>query len=383
MMLDPDKEQDAKVNFDLSEDDEMLKALVERFVVDRYDIDRRRAYRAEACGFSSQNWSMLAELGLIPALFDAQNGGLGLDANGIATIFEAIGKGLVVEPLLDNALVAGRLLAACASSQPAKTLVADVVSGVRRIALAHAEQGARGNPCWVETRATRNGVGTRITGAKPFVAAGIGVDAYLVTARLEGAADAPSGIGLFLVSADSPGLFRQEWRLADGAAAVALTLDDVIVEADQHLGEIGDRLAEIEALASLARVAEALGIMQRMFDETLEYLRTREQFGVRLGSFQALQHRMAAQYAVLAQSRGLLDLAIVSHGKPEFAQAVAGARAFISPASVDLGHEMIQMHGGMGVTDELAIGHGHKRLLVLSRWPDDPERALDRFAGIA
>lgn len=383
MMLDPDREQDAKVNFDLSEDEEMLKALVERFVVDRYDIDRRRAYRAEASGFSSQNWSMLAELGVIPALFDAQDGGLGLDANGIATIFEAVGKGLVVEPLLDSALVAGRLLAACASSEPARAVAADVVSGTRRVALAHAEVAARGNPCWVETKAARNGIGTRLSGAKPFVASGIGVDAYLVTARLEGAPNAPGGIGLFLVSDDSPGLSRQEWRMADGAAAVSLTLDDVIVEADHHLGEIGTTLVEVEALASLARSAEALGIMQRMFDETVEYLRTREQFGVRLGSFQALQHRMAAQYAVLAQCRGLLDLAIVSHGKPGFAQAVAGARAFIAPASVDLGHEMIQMHGGMGVTDELAIGHGHKRLLVLSRWPDDPDMALDRFAGIA
>jgi alkylation response protein AidB-like acyl-CoA dehydrogenase len=123
--------------------------------------------------------------------------------------------------------------------------------------------------------------------------------------------------------------------------------------------------------------------MERIFAETLEYLRTREQFGNRLASFQAIQHRMVAQYAVIEQSRALLNLAQVSWGKDEFAGAVAGARAFIAPASITLGHEMIQFHGGMGVTDELSITHAHKRLLVLSRWPDDPDIALDRFAGVA
>jgi hypothetical protein len=382
MMLDRSQEQGKAVNFDLSEDEEMLKALAERFVSDRYDSERRRAYRAEESGFSSRNWAMLAELGLIPALFDAKDGGLGLDANGIATIFEALGKGLVVEPLLDNGLLAGRLLAACADSEPARALAAQVVAGSRRVALAHAEQGGRGGRLWVETTARRNGSGTKLNGEKPFVVAGTGADAYLVTARLNGEPGTPDGVGLFLVPADSAGIEMRSWRMADGGAAVALTLRNVNVKAEHHLGEIGEMLEAVEILASLARSAEALGIMQRLFDETLEYLRTREQFGVKLGSFQALQHRMATQYAVLAQARGLLDLAIVSEGKPEFAQAVAGARAFIAPASLTLGHEAIQMHGGMGVTDELAIGHGHKRLFVLSRWPDDPDAAIDRFAGI-
>lgn len=141
-------------------------------------------------------------------------------------------------------------------------------------------------------------------------------------------------------------------------------------------------LAEVETLASLARSAEAIGIMQRLFDDTLEYLRTRKQFGTPLGSFQAIQHRMAAQYAALEQARALLNLAIVSQASAGFAAAVQGLRAFVGPAGIALGHEMIQFHGGMGVTDDLLIGHGHKRLLVLSRWPDTPEVALDRFAGV-
>ena len=168
--------------------------------------------------------------------------------------------------------------------------------------------------------------------------------------------------------------------MVDGSLAVSLDLASV--PATRLGGSLAD-VAEVGGLASLARSAEALGVMQSLFDATLDYLRTRQQFGTSLGSFQAIQHRMAAQYAAIEQGRALLDLAIVSQGSDGFAAAVNGLRAFVAPASVELGHEMIQFHGGMGVTDELFIGHGHKRLLMLSRWPDDGVAALDRFAGVA
>ena len=222
-----------------------------------------------------------------------------------------------------------------------------------------------------------------LTGAKAFVPAGAGVDGYIVSARTAGHADDPDGIALFLIPADSAGLAATPWRMADGSLAVSLTLDAVAVPAEHRLTGGAEAIATAETLANLARGAEALGIMERIFAETQDYLRTREQFGAKLASFQAIQHRMVAQYAVIEQARALLNLAQVSWDQPGFAQAVAGARAFIGPASITLGHEMIQFHGGMGVSDELSIGHGHKRLLVLSRWPDEPEAALDRFAGVA
>ncbi|MEP6870195.1 MAG: acyl-CoA dehydrogenase family protein, partial [Novosphingobium sp.] len=190
------------------------------------------------------------------------------------------------------------------------------------------------------------------------------------------------GVGLYFVLAGSDGLSQEPWRLADGSRAVSLRLDGVTVPADRQLTGGVAALSTAETLASLARSAEAIGIMARMFAETLDYLRTREQFGAKLASFQAIQHRMVAQYAVIEQGRALLNLALVSRSDAEFAQAVDGARAFIAPASIELGHEMIQFHGGMGVSDELAIGHGHKRLLVLSRWPEAPEATLDRFAAV-
>lgn len=367
------------MNFDLSEDEEMLKALAERFVVEHYDIESRRKFLAQPAGFSADNWALLGELGLIAAPFDADAGGLDLDATAIATIFEALGRGLVVEPLIENVLVAGRLFAATAPAALRNAWLPALLAGERRIALAHAEEGGRDNRCWIETRAAAAGDNWRLDGAKAYVPAASGVDAFLVTARTGGAPGAAERVGLFFVAADAPGVAARPWRMADGSVAVSLDLDSA--EAVRLDGGLDD-LAGVEELASLARSAEALGIMERIFAETIEHLRTRQQFGAKLATFQALQHRMVAHYAAIEQARGLLNLAMVSWKTRDFTGAVRGLRAFVSEVSVALGHDMIQFHGGMGVTDELSIGHGHKRLLVLSRWPDGPEAALDRFASV-
>ncbi len=368
------------MNFDLTEDEEMLKALAERFVEDHYDIDRRRAYVASDEGFSTANWALLGELGLIAAPFAEELGGLGLDATAIATVFEALGRGLFVEPLIDNVLVAGRLFAATAPEALRDAWIGEILTGGKRLALAHAEAGSRDGSLWVEAAAKGEGAEAVLSGTKTCVVAGAGADGYVVTARRAGAAGDAEGLGLFFVEAGASGLSVMPWRMADGSVAARLVFDAMPAVA---LGGGHAELAEGEQLASLARSAEALGIMQRLFDDTVEYLRTRKQFGTPIGQFQAIQHRMAAQYAAIEQGRALLNLAMVSQGGAGFAAAVAGVRAFVAPAAVELGHEMIQFHGGMGVTDELTIGHGHKRLLVLSRWPDTPEAALDKFADAA
>lgn len=371
------------MNFDLTEDEEMLKALAQRFVSDRYDIERRRAYQAGGSGFSAENWTLLGELGLIAALLPADVGGLDLDATGIATVFEELGRGLAVEPLIENVLLAARLFAATAT-EPARSMwLPRLVSGESRFALAHAEARGRPGRLWIETAAAVQGSQIRLTGTKTYVPAGGEVDGYIVSARTAGEAGEEQGVSLYLVSSSAQGLQRESWRMADGSVAVTLTLDQVLAEPGFAVDNGVSRIAAAEIFASLARSAEALGIMEKMFADTQEYLRTREQFGSKLAGFQALQHRMVAQYAAVEQARALLNLALVSWGTADFTQAVLGLRAFIAPASVELGHEMTQFHGGMGVSDELLIGHAHKRLLVLSRWPDDADAALDRFAGIA
>jgi alkylation response protein AidB-like acyl-CoA dehydrogenase len=371
------------VNFDLSEDEEMLKALVQRFVADRYDISRRRAYLEQANGYSEDNWRILGNLGLISALLPRDVGGLGLDATSIATVFEALGAGLVVEPLLENVLLAGRLVAAIAGPELQTTLLPALLRGELRLALALAEARSRAGYLWVETRVDAAGDVLVLNGEKSFVPAGAGADGYVVSARFSGKPDNPEGLTLLYVPANSAGLTRQCWRMADGSAAVSLRFDAVRIAPEQRLAGGVAEIAAAQELANLARAAEAIGIMERIFGETIDYLRSREQFGGKLASFQAIQHRMVTQYTVIEQSRALLNLALVSAGGEAFGAAVRGVRAFIAEASVVLGHEMIQFHGGMGVTDELSIAHAHKRLLVLSRWPDDPEAALDAYAGIA
>jgi len=364
------------LNFDLTEDEEMLKALAERFVQGRYDVDKRRQYARAPLGFDPANWAMLGELGLIAAMLPEAAGGLGLDATGIATLMEALGHGLAVEPLVENVVLAARLFAAQAPAALAEAWAPHLADGSRRVALAHAEADGRAGVLRVSTRAE----GGRISGEKPFVIAGYGADGFIVSARESGAPGEAAGVGLWFVAADAPGLTITPWRVADGSVAARLVLADVPAQA---LAGGAGAIAEAEVLASLACSAEALGTMARLFADTGDYLRTRQQFGVPLASFQALQHRMVAQYVAIEQARALMNLALVSWGQPGFADAVRGLRAFIAPAAVDLGHEMIQLHGGMGVTDELVIGHGHKRLLVISRWPDTPEAALDAFATAA
>ncbi|MEY4501387.1 MAG: hypothetical protein RIS52_1277 [Pseudomonadota bacterium] len=364
-----------RVNFDLSQDEEMLKAVAERFVADRYDGERRRAALCQPTGFCADNWTLLGDLGLIAMAFDAESGGLSASATDLAIVFEALGHGLVVEPLIEAILVAGKIFESHAAPALKQEWMDDLVNGKRRLALAHREARSRGNPAWVETHAIHTVDGWRLSGTKQMVRAGVGADALIVSARTSGAFGDAEGIMLFLVAANASGMTSTPYRVIDGTVACEISLHDVATE---PLGAGLSAIMNAESKANIARCAEAVGIMEMLFATTIDYLRTRTQFGVPLGSFQALQHRMVAQYAVIEQARSLLYLAVMSGG-----DAIAGARAFICDASVTLGHEMIQLHGGMGVTDELIIGHGHKRLMMLSRYPEAAAVALDDYARIS
>ncbi len=371
------------MNFDLNEDETMLKGVVERFVLDRYDAEKRRRFLAEPAGFSRENWALLGELGILAAALPEAAGGLDLGLTGMAVICEALGHGMVVEPVVENAFFAAPLLLSAIGGDLAGQWSEGLAKGQRRVALAHPEKGSRAGSTWIETRVKRNGSGLILNGEKPYVAAGHGADGYIASARSDGDAGSEAGWGLYFVPADTKGLSCTTWSMTDGSKAVSLVLDNVSLDPANELADGPAALRRAGLRASLARSAEALGIMERLFADTLDYVRQRVQFGSPIGSFQALQHRLARQYAELEQARALLELAIVSEDRDDFATAVDGARAFIARASIELGHQAIQFHGGMGVTDELAIGQGHKRLLVISRWPDDAAAALDRYAGVA
>jgi alkylation response protein AidB-like acyl-CoA dehydrogenase len=282
----------------------------------------------------------------------------------------------VVEPVLESCILPGLYLGQGGTDKLRQAWLEPLMTGEKRIAIAQQEMHMRGPLGDVRTTAKADGGSVILNGEKAYCFAGGQADAYLISARSDSSAETV----LYLVPTDSAGLEVDQWRVADGTWMASLSLKDVKVPSESALSLESGAAEHIEKLASLARSSEVLGIMEAMFAETLEYLRTREQFGTSLGSFQALQHRMAEQYARLEQSRALIELAIVSDGSDAFAKNVDGARAFIAEFSLELGHEMIQFHGGMGVTDELAIGQGHKRILVLSRWPEQPLATLDRFA---
>lgn len=362
----------------------MLRALAERFVADRYDLARRRGYLAEPNGFSAANWRLLGELGLIAAAFSEASGGLGAGPVEIMVLFEALGRAMIVEPLTECAVFAGGLFERAATPALAAQWLPTLVSGEARLAVAHRELLARNRVDSVATRAERAGDGWRLTGAKALVAGGIGADGLIVSAR-SGSDRDRGGIDLFLVPSNTPGLQVRPWRLMDGSLAGAVTLTDVQIGGANRLAGGLDALEDADARASLARSAEALGLMELLLATTLDHLRSRKQFGAALSTFQALQHRMVAQYVAVEQARSLLYRAAMAeaHDRAAWLQAIAGARAFIAEASVALGHEAIQLHGGMGVSDELVVGHAHKRLFLLSRHPADASAALDQFAGLA
>lgn len=356
------------MNFDLDEDESLLKALAENFAADRYDLDRRRGYLAQPQGFSTENWRILGEIGLIATAFSEAAGGFGTGPVQSAILFEALGRAMLVEPLIDSAWLAGGLFEAVAPAALGARWLPDLVHGQRRLALAHREEAARDRFDRVDTVAS----GGRVTGDKALVAAAVGADAFLVTAR-DG-----DGIAIYLADAGAPGLILTPYRLIDGTLAARVAVVDT--PAERLAGDLSHLLAA-QARADLAHAAEALGLMELLMEQTLDHLRTRRQFGQPIGSFQALQHRMVAHYVAVEQARGLVHRAAMA--PPGDGRAIAGARAFIAEASVRLGHDAIQLHGGMGVSDELVIGHAHKRLFRLSRHPGSAAAALDRFAGLA
>jgi alkylation response protein AidB-like acyl-CoA dehydrogenase len=361
------------VNFELDEEQGMVRDLVARFATERSGLDARLRARQTATGFSEDNWRMLGELGLLALPFGAEAGGMAGGPVELITVMEALGRGLAAEPYLSDLLLAGRLLERAGTAAQREAWLPGILSGERRLALAHMERAARFNPLFVQCRAK----GGTLHGAKTFVQAGEGVDGFIVSARETGDPDDGEGLSLWLVDAHADGLRRHAYRLVDGSVTLELHLHDVTGERLE--GGVAALLAAFDE-ARLAACAEMVGIMAMIFDATLDHLRTRTQFGQPIGSFQAIQHRMADQYAALEQSRSQMLRAAL---RPEDHAAIAGAKAFISAAAVKLGEECVQFHGGMGVTDELVIGHGHKRILLLAALLGDSDSELGRYMELA
>ena len=371
------------MNFEHTEDRRMLADSLNRFIAEQYAFDARDRIAKSAHGFSKEIFQQFAELGVIGALFSEADGGFGGGGFDIAVVFEALGRGLVVEPLLGAVMVGEALVATGSDAQKEK--LGDIINGVTVAAFAHDEADSHYERTRVATRAERSGDGWVLKGAKAVVAQGEQADLFLVSARTSGNVDDEAGISLFLVPAKTAGLTVRGCPAIDGGRVAELTLDGVKLGADALLGAEDQGSATLERAIGrgvLALCAEAVGAMEAAKTATLEYLRTRKQFGILIGSFQALQHRMADLLLEIEQARSaVINAAAAIDGTDRVARerALSAAKFSIGRIGALVAEESIQMHGGIGMTWELPLPHYAKRLVMIDHQLGDEDHHLQRY----
>lgn len=374
------------MNFTHTEDRRMLADSLDRYLAEQYGFVARDHIAFSAQGMSDQHWNQLAEIGALGALFPESVGGFGGGGFDVAVVFESLGKGLVVEPFL-GALVVGRAIAQ-AGTAAQQALVAGLVDGSTVAALAHDEPGSHYEPTLVATRAEKNANGWVLNGAKAVVQQGQRAGLLLVSARTAGNTDDAQGISLFLVPGDAEGIARRDYAKIDGGRAAELTLQNVQVGADALLGAEGagaDVLEHATGWGLLALAAESLGAMEVAKRDTLEYLRTRKQFGVPIGSFQALQHRMADLLIEVEQARSaVINAAAAIDGEDRIARkrALSAAKFSVGRIGTRVAEEAIQLHGGIGMTWELPLAHYAKRLVMIDHQLGDEDFHLQRYIDL-
>jgi alkylation response protein AidB-like acyl-CoA dehydrogenase len=359
------------MNFDLTEEQQMLRDSVARYVQDEYDFDTRRALADSEDGFSREKWRVFAELGWLSVPFGEEHGGFGGGAVDTMVMMEQFGRGLVLEPYLATVVLFGGLLRRGGSAEQQAEHIPRIIDGSCLGAFAYLERQSRFELADVATRAVREGDRYRLQGEKVVVFNGAAADQIIVSARTAGGQYDEQGISLFLVPADAPGLSRIDYRLMDGQRVANLLFNGVDLPATSLIGEADQAwplVREVVLEANLALGAEALGVMEQLNRKTLEYARTREQFGTTIGSFQALQHRMVDTFMSYEQAKSLLYRAVcaITDDKEDASTAVHALMVMVDRAGTHIFEEAIQLHGGMGITDELDIGHYAKRLMMIN-----------------
>ena len=374
------------MNFEHTEDRRMLADSLGRYLREQYPFETRDRIVKSAEGRSPEQWKRIAELGTLGALFAESDGGYGGSGFDIAVVFEQFGRALVAEPFLDT-LIVGRAIAA-AGSEAQRAQLAQIIEGDCVAALAHGEPGSGYELSRVSTRAQRRGDGWVIDGAKAVVAHAEAADLLLVSARSSGDEDDEAGISLFLVPAKATGVSMRGYPVIDGGRAAEVTLQGVALGADALLGKEGEGFAVLERAVGAGLVAlagEAVGAMDAAKEATLEYLRTRKQFGVVIGSFQALQHRMADLLVEIEQARSALINAAAALDEPERTKrerTLSGTKVTIGRIGTLVAEESIQLHGGIGMTWELPLAHHAKRLVMIDHRLGDEDHHLARYIAL-
>ena len=375
------------MDFDLTEEQRLLKDSVDGLLSDSYDFDARKKYMKEQGGWSKAVWGKLAEQGLLGLPFSEEDGGFG--AGGVETmiVMEALGKALVLEPYLATVVLGGGFLRHGGSAEQKAAHIPGIIDGSKTFAFAQLEKNSRYDLLDVSTTAKKKGNGYVIDGEKFVVVNGESADVLVVTARTKGGQRDKGGIGVFLVPGNAKGVVKKAYPTQDGLHAADITLTGVEVGADAVIGDPEDGLPLIERVVDEARTAlcaEAVGAMDESLKSTVEYLKTRKQFGVAIGTFQTLQHRAADMFVAVEQARSMSMFATMASdfdNAKERATAVAAAKVQIGKSLKFVGQQSIQLHGGVGMTMEYKIGHYFKRLTMIENTFGDTDYHLRRVTA--
>jgi pimeloyl-CoA dehydrogenase small subunit len=374
------------MDFEFTEEQRLLKDSVERLLKDRYDFEQRKAYMKEPHGFGRALWKQYADLGLLGLPFEEAHGGSGGGPVETMIVAEAFGRALALEPYLATVVLAGGLLRHAGSAEQRKALLPKVADGSLLLAFAHTERQARYDLADVATTAKRDGGGYVLDGQKSVVFSGDAADKLVVSARVAGNRRDRDGLALFIVDAGAPGVTRRDYATIDGLRAADVTLAAVKAGPEAVIGEAGAALPLIERVADeamAALAAEAVGAMAAMHELTLEYLRTRKQFGVPIGSFQVLQHRAVDMFVALEQARSMAMLATMmtaEENAAERSKAISAAKVQIGRSGRIVGQGAIQLHGGIGMTMEYKVGHYFKRVTAIDATFGDADHHLGLLA---
>jgi len=374
------------MDFALTEEQELLRHSVQRLFADHYAFDARKRYAQEPGGYSRALWARYAELGLLGLPFAEEHGGSAGGPVETMIVMEEVGRALALEPYLSTVVLAGGLLRLGGGKALCADLVPKIAGGDLMLAFAHAERQSRYDLADVAASARREGAGYVLDGAKSLVLHGDSAGKFIVSARLSGGQRDRDGLALFVVDAAAKGVSTRGYATVDGLRAAEVTLAGVRVDAGAAIGEPGKAYPLIErvvdtAIAALA--AEAVGAMTAMHEQTVDYMKTRKQFGVTIGSFQALQHRAAEMLVALEQARSMAMLATMMAAEEnvrERRQAISAAKVQIGRSARIVGHGAIQIHGGIGMTMEAKVGHYFKRVTTIDTIFGDADYHLGLLA---
>ncbi len=376
------------MDFSFTDEQTLLEESVARFIQNDYGFEDRQKVIKSDLGFNAEHWSTFAELGWLGVPFTEADGGFGGGAVESMLMMENFGKGLVVEPYLATVVLAGGAIAYGGSSEQKAKYLPGIVDGTKQGALAYVEPQGRFNLADLVTTAQKDGDGYVLNGYKAVVLNGPSADVFVVSARTAGDQRDQQGVSLFVVDADLKGVGRRDYPTVDGMRASELTLENVKVGADALLGDEGAGLPLIERVIDegiMAVGSEAVGCMEVLYKDTVEYCKTREQFGQPIGKFQVLQHRMVDMFMEHEQSKSLMYMAAMRLDEgygPEAQKAVSAFKVQVGKSGRFVGQNAVQLHGGMGMTDELNIGHYFKRLTIIDTLFGNVDYHLKRFGRL-